>query len=111
MYILNIARAIKMMSVNEIKDFIFETYYKRIRFSKENSYYSMKHLRKKKDLLFLANKLMETIPDPRNAKQHYLSFIRRENRKLIKQLKMITDRPKTFEYPNIIDIKSTITEH
>ena len=30
MYILNIARAIKKMSVNEIRDFIFENYYKRI---------------------------------------------------------------------------------
>ena len=43
MYILNISRAIKKMSVNEIRDFIFENYYKRIRFSKENSYYSMKY--------------------------------------------------------------------
>ena len=39
MYILNIARAIKKMSVNELRDFIFENYYKRIRFSGENSYY------------------------------------------------------------------------
>ena len=43
MYILNIARAIKKMSVNEIREFIFENYYKRIGFSKENSYCSMKH--------------------------------------------------------------------
>ena len=35
------------MSLNEIKDFIFENYYKRIGFSMENSYYSMKHLKKK----------------------------------------------------------------
>ena len=48
MYIVNIARAIKKMSVNEIRDFIFENYYKRIRFSKENSYYSMKRLKKEK---------------------------------------------------------------
>ena len=48
MYILNIARAIKKMSVNEIRDFIFENYYKRIRFSKENNYYSVKRLKKKK---------------------------------------------------------------
>ena len=37
------------MTVNGIRDFIFENYYKQIRFSKENSYYSMKH-QKKKDL-------------------------------------------------------------
>ena len=36
MYILNIR--IKNMSVNEIRDFIFENYYKQLGFSKENSY-------------------------------------------------------------------------
>ena len=35
------------MPVNEIRDFTFENYYKRIGFSKENSYYSMKHLKKR----------------------------------------------------------------
>ena len=39
MYTLNIAKAIKKMSGNEIKDFIFENYYKIIGFSKESSYY------------------------------------------------------------------------
>ena len=48
MYILNITKAIKKMSINEIKDFIFENYYKRTGFSKESSYYSMKHLKKKR---------------------------------------------------------------
>ena len=47
MYILNIARAIKKMSLNEIRDFIFENYYKRIGFSEENSYHLMKRLKKK----------------------------------------------------------------
>ena len=59
MYILDIARAIKKMSVNEIKDFIFEAYLKQIGFSKENIDYSMKCLEKKQDLLVLANKLIE----------------------------------------------------
>ena len=45
-YILNIARAIKKISGNEIRDFIFENYYKQIGFSKENSYYSMQHQKK-----------------------------------------------------------------
>ena len=54
------------MYVNEIRDFIFENYYKRIGFSKENSHYSMKH--QKKDLQMFATKLTEKIPDPRNAK-------------------------------------------
>ena len=48
MYILNIAKAIKKMSINEIKDFIFENVYKRIGFFKESSYYAMNHLGKKR---------------------------------------------------------------
>ena len=44
MSILIIARAMRKMSFNEIRDFIFENYYKRIGFTKERSYYSMKHL-------------------------------------------------------------------
>ena len=47
MYILNNPSAIKTMSVNEIRDFIFEKYCKQIEFSKENSYYSIKPLKKK----------------------------------------------------------------
>ena len=47
MYILNIVRAIKETSVNEIKNFVFENYYKRIGFSKENSCFSMRLLKKK----------------------------------------------------------------
>ena len=39
MYIRNIARAIKKMSVNEIRHFIFENCCKQLEFSKENSYY------------------------------------------------------------------------
>ena len=58
------------MSVNEMRDFIFENYYKKIGFSKESSYYSIKCL-KRKDLLLLANKLMERIPDLRNAEERY----------------------------------------
>ena len=45
------------MSVNEIRDFFFENYYKRIGFSKENSYYLMKRL-ERKDLLSLAKKYL-----------------------------------------------------
>ena len=61
---------IKKMFVSEIRDFIFENYYKQIESSKENIYYSMKRL-KRKDLLLLANKLVEKIPDPCNAKERY----------------------------------------
>ena len=89
MYTLNIARTIKKMFVNDIRDFIFENYYKRIGFSKESNYYSTKHL-KRKDLFLLANKLIENVPDPRNAKEHYESFLRKKNRKSIKKSEKIT---------------------
>ena len=38
----------------------------------------------KKDLLLLANKLIEIIPDPRNTKERYQPFIIKKNRKLVK---------------------------
>ena len=45
---LNIQRTIKEMTIKEIKDFICENYYRRIRFTKENSYQSVKHQKKNK---------------------------------------------------------------
>ena len=73
MYILNNTKAVKVMPVNECNCFIFKKYYKRSGFPKKNIYYSLKRL-KKKDLLLLANKLVEKIPDPSNAKEHYKSL-------------------------------------
>ena len=70
MYIPNITRAIKNISVREIRGFIFENYYKKVGFSKENSYYSMKCLQRKY-LFLLANKLTEKVSDPHIAKEHY----------------------------------------
>ena len=58
-----------------------------------------------------ANKLIEQIPDSFNAKEHYQSFIRKKNTKSVKQSKIITQKPKTFENPNIVDIKLVIIEH
>ena len=74
MYILNIASAIKKMAMKEVKNFILENYYERIRFTKENNYYSMKR-QKKKDLLLFASKLIEKIRDASNAKEYYQSFL------------------------------------
>ena len=48
MSIINIATAITKISVNEIRDFIFENYFKRMAFSKKHDYHSMKCLEKKK---------------------------------------------------------------
>ena len=45
------------------------------------------------------------MPDHRIAKKYYQSFIRKENRKLVKQSKIITYQPKTLENPNLVDIK------
>ena len=58
----------------------------------------------KKDLLLLANKLIEKIPDPRNAKEHHQAFIKKTQTQK-KTIKKITYQPKTFENPNIIDVK------
>ena len=66
MYTLNITRAIKKITVNEIRGFILENYYKRIEISKESTCYSMKRL-KRIDLLLLANKSIEKEPDPCNG--------------------------------------------
>ena len=114
MHILSNANAMKKMSFNQTRDFIFESCYKKFEFFKENSYFQWnvwKKKKKKKGLLLLATKLTVKLPDPRNAKEHYQSFIRKKNTKSVKQSKIITQHPKTFENPNIVDIKSVIIAH
>ena len=59
----------------------------------------------------LTDKLIEKIPDSRYSKEHYQSFIRKNNWKSVKQSKINTYQSKTFENPNIVDIKLIITEH
>ena len=59
------------MTINEFRDFTFENYYKRIGFSKENSY-SIKY--QKKDLQLFATTLTGKIPDPSHAKEYYNSY-------------------------------------
>ena len=71
------------MTVKELKDFIFENYYRQIGFTKENSYYLVKY-QKEKDLLLLATKLIEKIPDASNAKEYYQSFLKNKNKTLVK---------------------------
>ena len=51
---------------------------------------------------------MVKIPYPRNAKQHYQSFTKRKNRKSVKQLKVITDQPKTFESQMLLILKQLL---
>ena len=52
----------------------------------ENSYYLVKRL-ERKDLLLLANKLIEKIPYLRNPKKHYQSFLRKKSSKISKTIK------------------------
>ena len=43
--------------------------------------------------------------------KNYQSFLGKENTKSVKQSKIITQQPKAFESPNIVDKKSVIIEH
>ena len=43
----------------------------------------------KKDLMLLANKLIERISDPRNAKEYYQSFIRKKTQNQWKNKKQL----------------------
>ena len=61
----------------------------------------------KKGFAIVREQINKKIRDPRNAKEHYQSFIRKKNTKS----ETITYQPKTFEKPNIFDVKSVITEH
>ena len=70
----------------------------------------MKH-QGKKDLQLFTTKLTEKIPDLQNAKKYYQSFIKKKNTKSIKQSKIFTQKLKTFENSNNVDIKSFSTEH
>ena len=69
----------------------------------------MLELLEKEDLLLFWNKLIQKIPDSRNTKKHYQSFLRKKNTKSVKQSEIISYQPNT--YSNIVDIKSVITEH
>ena len=44
----------------------------------------------KKDLFLLASRLKEKVNDPRNAKEHHESFLRKKNKKSVKQSQIIT---------------------
>ena len=83
MYTLNIVSTIKKMAFNELKDFIFENYYKRIGYVKESTFrkhnYSMKRL--KKGFVIACNEINRKTADPSNAKEYYNSNLKRKNTK------------------------------
>ena len=97
----------------ELKDFIFEKYYRQLGFTKENSYYSIKHW-KEKDLLLFGVKLIKKITDASNAKDYCKSFLKNKNKKLVnqkKKKKKKAQQPKTTENLIIIEIKSVPIKH
>ena len=63
---------------------------------------------KRKGLLLLANKLIEKIPDSRNAKKQYQSFIRKKNTKLLKQSETLYKLSKTKKVGYIVLQKERI---
>ena len=76
MYSLNIVTVIKKVSVHEIKKLFFlKTVIKELNFQKKQLLFN-KTLEKK--LLLRANKLIEKIPHPCNAKEQCQSFIRKK---------------------------------
>ena len=64
MCILNIANAIKKMTFNELWDFIYDNYYKGVRFNKENTYYSLK---RQKKVTIICNQINRKILDLSNT--------------------------------------------
>ena len=58
-----------------------------------------------------ATKLTAKISYSSNDKECYQSFIRRKNKKSVKQWKIITQQQKYFENSIIADVKSVIIEH
>ena len=81
MYILNITKVIIKISRNDVKDIIFEINFQTTDFLEKTVIIQWNTWEKKKDLLLLANKLIAKVPDPRNAIEHYQSFITKKNRK------------------------------
>ena len=69
MYILNIAKAITKMSTMKSKTFSLKTIIKKLDVLKKTVITQWNAW--KKDLLLLANKLIEKVPDPRKVKKHY----------------------------------------
>ena len=95
------------MTVNELRDFIFENYYKQIGFVKESSYYSMKRLKKR--FAIACNQINRKMLATSNAKEHYDFYLKRKNTKSVKRSKVISQQLKSIE--NIVDIKSVVIKH
>ena len=64
----------------------------------------------KKDLLLLATKLAEEIGNSRNAKEHYQSFIRKKDAKLVKKKELLRNQ-NLLKTQTLFESKLVITEH
>ena len=67
----------KKMTINELRGFIFENYYKRISFLEKIVFVQRKSEKKIGKSLQLNQQ--KKIPDPRKAKEHYQSFLRKKS--------------------------------
>ena len=57
---------------------------------------------RKKDLILLATKLIEKITDPSNAKGYFSSYLKRNNKGLVKQSKIITQQLKAIKIQTLL---------
>ena len=64
----------------------------------------------KKYLLLLATKLAEEIGNSRNAKEHYQSFIRKKDAKLVKKKELLRNQ-NLLKTQTLFGSKLVITEH
>ena len=78
-----------------------KTVNKRVEFVKEKGFYSLKLLKKKRFVL-ACGQINRKILDPRNAKEHYQSFIRKKKTKSLQQSEITTYQPKIFENPTLL---------
>ena len=105
-YMLNIAKAIKKRSFNEVRDFIFQNFLSK----SENSYCSMKHVKKR--FIVTCKQINRKVPDPHNGEEHYQPFIRKKNTKISETIQNIYLSTKiVWKHLSIVDIKSVITKH
>ena len=98
----NYCQRYKIITVDQHRDF---------ELSISENYYKLLNKAVKKYLLLLPTEWIEKIADPSNAKEYYISYLKKKKTKLIKWSKITTQKQKTFENPNIVDIKSVITEY
>ena len=92
------------VTVKDLREFIFKNYYKRIGFTKRDSYHLLKKAQKKKDLVLFATNLTKKIPDHTKAKEHYELFLKNKGEK-------IHEVPKSMKKTNNGGIKYVTVRH